>query len=339
MQTGLVVGGSGFLGTALANALLERGLQVRSFDLNPHPNPQIESLTGDIRNPAQVLNACEGVDVVFQTASLIDWGPRSRERLEAINIQGNQNVIRACQKLGVQRLVYTSSIDVVFEGKPIRAGDESLPYPPRGRFLDDYGRTKAQAEQDVLHANGQEGLLTCCLRTAGIYGPGDRHRFPAVMRAVQQGQFLSMGDGSARFSHVYLGNVVEAHIQAAYALQPASPVCGQAYFITDHPPQNFYAFFAPYLKALGYPIPSRSLPAWAATALGSLLEGLALLGIGPQPPLLTRYVVASTCLDFYFSYAKAARDFGYQPVVSEEQAMRQTIAWLRQAGFTASQVN
>lgn len=72
------------------------------------------------------------------------------------------------------------------------------------------------------------------------------------------------------------------------------------------------------------------------SALANLLEVLGHFGVGPQPPLLTRYVVASTCYDFNFIHTKAARDFGYQPIVSEEQAMQQTIAWLRQAGFTAS---
>lgn len=333
MQNTLVIGGSGFLGAALANALLARGLAVRSLDLTPHPNPQIESCVGDLRDPAVLQAACTGVDTVFQTAALVDWGPRSRERLESINVAGNRAVLRACQQEGIRRLVYTSSIDVVFSGAPLANGDESLPYP--ARHLDDYGRTKMLAEQDALAANGIGRLMTCALRTAGIYGPGDRHRFPAILSAVRRGQMLRLGDGSAKFGHVYVGNVVQAHIQAAQALSdPAALPAGQAYFIGDHPPGNFYDFFTPYLQALGYPPPQRTLPESLAYTLAVILESLARLGLGPTPPLLTRYVVASTCRDFYFSYAKAARDFGYVPAISAEQAQAETLAWLRRSGWS-----
>jgi sterol-4alpha-carboxylate 3-dehydrogenase (decarboxylating) len=66
-----------------------------------------------------------------------------------------------------------------------------------------------------------------------------------------------------------------------------------------------------------------------AYLLAILMETAARLGIGPATPTLTRYVVASTCVDFYFSHAKAARELGYQPVVSFEQAQAETLTWLK----------
>ncbi|MBN1666144.1 MAG: NAD-dependent epimerase/dehydratase family protein [Anaerolineales bacterium] len=328
MKNVLVIGGSGFLGAALLAALKQAGVaRLVSFDQVACPDSDVEALTGDLRNPEQVLQACAGMDTVFQTAALVDWGPRSRPRLLAVNVDGNHHVIAACQRQGVARLVYTSSIDVVFDGRPIRDGDETLPYPRR--HLDDYGATKAQGEQDALAANTATGLQTCALRTGGIYGPGDRHRFPSILRAARQGQLVFLGDGRARFSHVYLANVVAAHLQAARALRPGSSVSGQAYFITDHEPQNFYTFFEPYLQELGIPIPRRRIPEALAYALALAQESLGRLGIGPQPPLLTRYVVRSTCRDFYFSAAKAQRDFGYQPIVSQDQAFAETLHWLK----------
>jgi len=333
MKNILVVGGSGFLGSALACALKERGLFVRVFDLKAHPDPSIESVIGDLRNPDQVRAACAGSDTVFQTASLVDWGPRSRERLFAINVQGNQNVIAACPELGVKRLIYTSSIDVVFDGRPINNGDETQPYPTR--HLDDYGHSKMLAEQDVIAANGVKGLLTCSLRAAGIYGPGDQYRLPGVLKSLQGGQYMNIGNGTAKFGHVYVGNLVHAHILAAEAMIDGSSLAGQSYFIDDGQPQNFFRFFLPIISGLGYsPRPSHiSQP--LAYALASTLELLSRLGIGPQPPLLTRYIVQSTSQDFYFSHAKATRDFGYQPIVPPEQAIAETVAWLKQAGYAS----
>jgi nucleoside-diphosphate-sugar epimerase len=329
MENALVIGGNGLLGYALVRALKNRGVRtVRSFDMTGSPDPQVDSFIGDLRNSEQVAQACEGADTVFQTAALVDWGPRSRERLLAVNVQGNRNVITACQNSGVKRLVYTSSIDVVFNGQPIRNGDETLPYPKT--YLDDYGYTKAIAEQDTLTANTENGLQTCSLRSAGIYGPSDRNRFPHILKAARAGKMMYMGDGSARFNHVYVTNLVEAHIRAAQALAPGSPLSGQAYFITDHPATNFYNFFTPYLSALGYPIPVRRLPTWLTYALAVVMENASRLGLGPATPLLTRYVVLSTCRDFYFNHQRATRDFGYQPVVSAQEAFEETLHWLKE---------
>jgi sterol-4alpha-carboxylate 3-dehydrogenase (decarboxylating) len=300
-------------------------MNVRAFDLAAHPDPSIPTHLGDLRDEARVRTACEGMEAVFQAAALVDWGPRSRERLHAVNVEGNRNVIRACQESGVPRLVYTSSIDVVFDGHPIANGDESLPYP--ARHLDDYGHTKMLAEQETLAANGLHGLRACALRTAGIYGPDDRHRLPSILRAARSGQNIRLGDGSARFGHVYVANVVHAHILAAEALD--GPAAGQAYFIGDHPAGNFFDFFTPYLAAFGLPPAKVRIPFPAAYLLAILMETAARLGIGPSTPALTRYVVASTCRDFYFSHEKAARELGYQPVVSFDQARAETLAWLR----------
>ena len=325
VENALVIGGAGFLGAALASELRKRGAQVRVFDLVAHPDPSIPTNLGDLRDRTRVRTACEGMDTIFQTASLVDWGPRSRDRLYAVNVQGNRNVISACQELGVPRLVYTSSIDVVFDGHPIANGDESLPYP--AKHLDHYSHTKMLAERDVLTANGQHGLKTCALRTAGIYGPGDRHRLPSILKAARAGQNIRLGDGSARFGHVYVTNVVQAHLLAAGALDGAA--AGQAYFIGDHPPGNFFDFFTPFLAAFGFPPARTRLPYRVAYALAVLMETAAQLGFGPSLPTLTRYVVASTCVDFYFSHEKAARNLGYQPVVSFEQAQAETLAWLK----------
>jgi sterol-4alpha-carboxylate 3-dehydrogenase (decarboxylating) len=59
------------------------------------------------------------------------------------------------------------------------------------------------------------------------------------------------------------------------------------------------------------------------------METATRLGIGPSTPTLTRYVVASTCVDFYFSHDKAARELGYQPIISLEKAQMETLTWLK----------
>jgi nucleoside-diphosphate-sugar epimerase len=81
-------------------------------------------------------------------------GCKNWELTEGVNVGGTCNVIKACRKAGVQSLVYTSTFNVVFGGKEIVDGDESLPYFPLHLHHDHYSRTKAIAEQLVLMVDG-----------------------------------------------------------------------------------------------------------------------------------------------------------------------------------------
>lgn len=85
-----------------------------------------------------------------------------------VNVDGTKAVIAAAQKKGVRKLVYTSSAGVVFNGADIIDVDERVPYPEKA--MDAYNESKAKAEEIVLKANGEGGLLTVALRPAGIFG-------------------------------------------------------------------------------------------------------------------------------------------------------------------------
>lgn len=329
----LVTGANGLLGRAMVDYLLGHGEQVRAFDLVPYDDPRVESVVGDLRDAEVVHKACAGVDAVLHLASVVYVGLGRPQYLYDINVQGTQNLIDACRAQGVGRFVYTSSIDVVFAGQHIRDGDERLPYARR--HLDYYGETKMLAEKLVLAANDPDNLLTCSLRTAGIYGPGDRHRFPPLVEQARQGRLVRIGDGRARFNHVYVENAAHAHYLAACALEPGSMVAGKAYFITDDPPGNFFDFTLNFLEALGYPAPRQRVPGWLAAMMARALEWRWRLrpSDGHANVVLTRYAVASLCRDFWFSSEKAHRDFNYVPIVDSQTAFTRTLEWMRAQGW------
>ena len=325
----LVIGGSGMLGYAIVKQSIQQGHHVRVLDLHAIEAADVESVIGDITQYHDVLNACAGIDVVIHTASLVNLEQGKPPILHEVNVIGTENVIRACQQQGVRSLIYTSSIDVVFDGTPIANGDERLPYAKK--HLDYYGETKAQAEKLVLAANGEKDLTTSVIRSAGIYGPGDKHRFPAVIGNSLSGQFTRIGDGKAKFSHVYVENMAYAHILLAEKLAPDSVSAGEIYFITDHAPSNFFDFFIPYLKALELDYQVQTIPAGLANIIAYLLEWryILLKNESSRNVQLTRYTVASVARDFWFNHDKATRDFGYHPIVSEEDAFARTLNWLR----------
>lgn len=323
----LVTGGCGLTGRALVSLLRSQDRDVRVLDLIAHPD--VPTIVGDICDPSVAAKACDGVDVVFHTVAIVTQHPRKTPLIRRVNVAGTQVMLDAAQAAGVRRFVFTSSIDVVFDGSDISAGDESLPYAER--FLDAYGRSKADAERLVLAANGQAGMATTALRAAGIFGPHDQHRLPVALAYIRRNGFVRLGDGGARFSHVYVDNLAHAHVLAAEALTLQSAVAGQAYFITDHKPTNFFDFLRPYVEAAGLGSLKGSIPGWVAWGLGCAFEGV-YIGFGrflSVDPVMTRYTVAAVCRDFWFVHDKATRDFGYEPVVSEDDALQRTLAWVR----------
>lgn len=323
----LVTGGAGMLGRAIVSQLRERGSATRILDIAPAPDDGAEVVVGDIRDAAAVRRACRGVDTVFHTAAAV-WDPRLPPAVyEETNVLGTRLVLAACLELGIPRLVYTSSMDVVMDGQHgQRLADESLPYPAAGRRMNRYAYSKMVAEQAVLKANGP-ALSTCALRLVGMYGPGDRYHLPNVIKNAQHGLNVRLGNGRARFSHIFAGNAAYAHLLAAERLAPHSPVAGQAYFITDHEAMNFFDFTNQFLAPLGIPVPKVAIPYGLANALGWCAER-----VSPKSNL-NRFTVNNVCADHTFVHDKATRDFGYEPLFTPAQAFEITLAWLKTQQF------
>lgn len=100
--------------------------------------------------------ALRAADCVFHLASHGMSGKEMLQfgRVDAVNINGTYHVLEACLEFGIKRLVYVSTYNVVFGGKEIVNGNETLPYLPSDDHVDPYGRSKAIAEQLVLKHNG-----------------------------------------------------------------------------------------------------------------------------------------------------------------------------------------
>ena len=343
----LLTGGSGFLGRAIVKELLDPGSPVspsflRIFDLSPYngaSDGRIEMVTGDIRDAAAVGEACRGIDLVIHAAAVVDWGTRPENEVLAVNFDGTRHVVRACLENRVRHLVYTSSLDAVFEGKPLVNIDESIPYPQNHPNM--YCRSKYLAEKLVLESNGSRfpgsppnsgtrEMTTCALRPADIYGEGDPYHIGSLINMARGGFYVRLGNGSAKSQHVYAGNMAWAHVLAAKGLLEGNPaVEGQPYFITDGPPENFFRFFDRIVEGAGYPIWPKKLwiPRDIAFAMGMVTEGVAFMmrPVKKYVPKFSRFAVIYTCSDFTFTAAKAKMDFGFEPKYSAEEAYRLTV--------------
>ena len=248
----LVTGGAGMLGRAIVSQLIERGKKVRILDIQRAIDERAEIMVGDVRDREVVRKACQGADTVIHAAAAV-WDPSLPQSIYFdTNVIGTQIVIDTCLELGIPRLVYTSTIDVVMDGKrENRLVDESVPYPADPTKMNKYAYSKMLAEQAVIRANGPT-LSTCALRPGGMYGPGDRYHVTNIIKNAKHGLNIRLGSGKARFSHVFSGNVAYAHILASEHLAPNSPVAGQVYFIADHDPGNFFRFHGTFPKGNGH---------------------------------------------------------------------------------------
>lgn len=323
----LVTGGAGQLGRAIVSQLVEMGRRVRVLDIEPAKNDRAEIIVGDVRDAAAVRRACQGVDTVFHVAAAV-WDPKLPLSIyDETNVMGTKLIIDTCMEFGVPRLVYSSTLDVVMDGKRRHLlADESEPYPADVKKMNQYAYSKMMGEQAVLKANGP-AFSTSSLRLAGMYGPGDKYHLPNVIKAAKSGLIISLGNGKAQFSHVFSGNAAHALIMAAEHLQPGSPVAGQIYFVTDHDTGNFFKFLNPFLEQLGIHKPKISIPYGLAYPLAWLVERFS------STSNFNRFSLYCTCVDHTFVHAKATRDFGYQPRYSAEEAFKITLEWLKTQEF------
>ncbi len=331
----LVTGASGFLGRYIVEQLVARGDRVRALVRSDNPELQalgVELVQADVRERQAIVDACAGIDVAFHVAGLSGiWGPW--ETYYGVNVVGTENVLEGCRQHRVGRMVYTSSPSVTFEGRDQSGIDESAPYSRR--WLCHYPHTKAIAEQRVLAANGENGLLTCALRPHLIWGPRDRHLVPRLLERARYGELRRVGRGRNLIDMVYVENAAAAHLQAADAMKPGSPVCGRAYFISQGEPVNCWQWIDELLGLAGLPPLRRSIPTNLAWFAGAVLETYHRWFYPDEEPRMTRFLAAQLGQSHYFDIRRAREDFGYRAAISASEGMARLGRYLA-AGNTSN---
>jgi 3beta-hydroxy-Delta5-steroid dehydrogenase / steroid Delta-isomerase len=332
----LVTGGAGFLGRNLVKTLLDAGCRVTAL-VSRTPlklqHPQLTVLKGDICNAADMQRVCKGVDTVFHTAALIALlggrfaSKQYRQDAWSVNVEGTQNVIDACKVQGVQRLIYTSSVDVVFDGQPLPSMNETMPYAQRPKSV--YAATKIEAERRVLKANGEQGLLTCAIRPDGIYGAEPNEMIDRFYGQLAAGRLQAkIGDGTTLQDNSQIANLVHGEILAARHLVQGGVACGQAYFIGDAEPMNSFEFFRPLIEGLGYTVPQKVISPGLLGPIVTVWQALHFL-FGAPKPMLCPHELDKITVTHYASIDKARRELGYAPVINTAQALAECVEYCK----------
>jgi nucleoside-diphosphate-sugar epimerase len=320
MDSALITGASGFIGSTLARRLRDAGSEVVGVDLEADHTAGV--VAGDVSEPGAWQAAGDGVDVVFHTAAAVT-NTASDELGWRLNVLATRNAIDAAVRAGARRFVHFSSVRAF--------GDTGFPdgvtedYPVRpGRSV--YVNTKIASEQVALQAHAAERIEVTVIRPGDVYGPRSRPWTTLILEAIARRQFVLPAMGRGVFSPVFVDNLLDGVLRAAERPEGA----GQVFTLTDGVGVSCTHFFGHYFRMLGRRGP-RSLPTPLALALAAVPEGAgALSGRKTEVRRESMRYLARTGT---YSIDKARRMLGYEPAVDLAEGMRRTERWLRAEGL------
>ena len=314
----LITGANGFLGRALVNRLRAEGeplrLLLRRPPLEPPPG-DLHLVYGDLGNPAAVDHAVEGMEIVFHVGAAMKGGPFE---FHSGTIWGTRNIVDACARHGVRRLVYVSTIAVLDHAGhiPDVPVNEESPYEPQAERRGLYTQTKLEAERMVLEAAAANRIQVVVLRPGQIYGPGAEH-VPPSGTINFGGRWLVVGSGEHYVPLVYVDNVVDALLQAAQADVPN----GSVFQLVD-PAGVRQKEYIEYVRRSGRRVRASYVPAWFLNIAGF---GAGLLGkMLKRTVPLTPYRVKSITPLWPCDCTAAHTRLGWTPRVSVAEGLART---------------
>lgn len=316
----LVLGATGFIGGQVARAALSRGWQVAGLRRRPAATGDLADvaitwLKGDLDDPASLVDAMRGRDVVFHCAAAYPHNPRTLARDLDRAVAQMRNVLQAARRAGVERLIYTSSYTTIGRPRePGRLADERDFYVP-GSTRDPYYETKWAMEAEALAA-GRAGLPVVVLCPTAVFGPGDVHLSvsgPLLMAA--RGRLPICPD--ATLGVIDVRDVAAGHIAAA----ERGPT-GERFILSAHN-VALYDVFAAMARAAGARPPRIRL----GPRLLAIVAAVGQLAPGGQASFLKTVPLWQPV-----NNAKAVAVLGLttRPLA---ETMADTLAWFRARGY------
>jgi predicted dehydrogenase/nucleoside-diphosphate-sugar epimerase len=315
----VVTGANGQVGRALVKRLIAEEEFVRAFvrrlpvaaELN---HPQVEIVLGDLGDPEAVDRAMANATAVFHLGAAMT-GPWAAH--ECATVTGTRNVVEACLKHRVPKLIYLSSLSVIdWAGHPAdKPVTESAPLEPLPQQRGFYTQAKLAAERIVRAAAGERGLPVLVLRPGKIWSESAALLDAAV--GLRLGRWLLLiGDGTIRLPLVHVSDVVEAIVKATQ-----SPYAdGRVYQFVDHRSLTREELAALYTGGREPALRIVRVPMGLACALAKAVEWLARLL--RRPPPLSPYRLRSAYVARTFDCTKARTELGWQPQTNSAEALR-----------------
>ncbi len=319
-----VTGATGFVGRHLLRALLERGDRVVAL-LRPSADrsvlpPGVETVTGDVTDPASVTQGMRGADLVFHLAGI--RRAARREVFMRVNAEGTRHVAEAAARQETPpRIVFAGSLAATGparEGRPVREEDPFRPF-------EWYGESKARAEE-ILASYGDR-LPWTSLRPPRILGPGDEENRP-FFKLVARGVRLEIGGPPRPMSMVDVADVVRALL----LLAEAEEAVGEAFFVAAEGALTLGELMDAAGEALGVRLRPVPVPPALLWTLATLADGVTRLS-GRRLPLNRKLARQLTAPSWECSSEKIETRLGFRPRVPLLESVRASARWYREQGL------
>ncbi len=318
----LITGATGFIGSHVAERLIDEGARVRLLIRDPSKlmasiKDRVEVVTGDLLQPESFAAAPRDIEIVFHFAAWL--GRRDRpEVAHAINVTATRQLAEAARSAGVRRFIGTSSMAVY---GPVMKGviDETQPHWP----VYAYARTKSSGERAALETSSDRFGVTI-IRPAQAYGPRGAAWTVMPVKLAKRGWPSLIGGGYGLCHPVYVENLVDAYLLAAMR----DEAIGEAFTICDGDIE-WREFFGRYAAMAGKR--ARSIPTSFVEVAVCAVEIVS--KVTRHPPDFTRSMIGYVTGRCCFSTEKAKHLLGWSPRVSLDEGLRQTEVWLRAAGY------
>jgi len=327
----LVTGGTGFIGSHLAEDARCRGAEVVVLGLTDRPEEQanaalleglgVRVLPGSVTDAALCARAMEGVTHVYHLAVAMREAGMTDEYFEEINLGGTRRLLETASARGLQRFVYCSTIGI-FGHRAAGITNEDSPLRP-GNV---YERTKVAAEGMARDFHARVGLPVVILRPADVYGPRD-YRLLKLFRGVVAGRFPLFGDGKGRRHMVFVDDVVAAFRLAS----EEDGAVGQALIIAGPESCTLRELIDAIARASGQRRFGWRLPLAPMLAAAAVVEDVS-TALKVTPPIYRRR------MDFFhsdsaFDTSRARRVLRWEPKVHLNEGVVRTLEAYRKAGL------
>ncbi len=322
-----LTGATGFVGAAVARALIAHGFRVRALVRAGSPRDNIaglalEPVAGDLEDPASLARGLAGCRYVFHLAADYRlWVPDPAAMMR-VNVEGTRALMRAAKEAGVERIVYCSSVAALGHTADRSPADETTPVI-ESEIVGPYKHSKYLAEQAVLAMVREEGLPAVIVNPSTPVGPRDIKPTPTGRMILDAAAGRMPGYLETGLNIVHVEDVAAGHLLAL-----ARGVIGERYILGG---QDLMLgdLFAMTARLAGSRPPRLNLSEGVLWPVALAAEGLArVFGIAP---LVTREHLRMARKPMYFSSAKAVAELGYQPRPAAD-ALADAIAWFRASG-------
>jgi dihydroflavonol-4-reductase len=316
-----VTGGTGFIGWHLVNKLLRKGHSVWALARSETGAARLQQIGatvvwGNILDPESIRDVIRDSDLVFHLAAWYKLGSRDWKRAEQVNVTGTRNVLELAYELGVPKIIYTSTVNVLGDthGQIV---DESYQIPTEGGqpFQIEYERTKWKAHYEVALPLIEKGAPIIIVMPAAVYGPGDTSLVGDLMNAYYLGLLPLFPGPETKLAPAHVEDIAEGHLLAAEKGR-----IGESYLLAGSK-LSFREMAYLWAQTSGKSAPVAFIPARFLRPMAPFLGKIQ--KILPLPPLLSQDGANIMGVTYLASSEKAKRELGWQPR-PHEQGFRET---------------